>query len=342
MSEEEFPFQPTGVTVDDRKGWLERRRALVTASDVGAIMGEDPYRSIEDCFADKMHPKTEEKLELDDPRFWGNVFEQPMLSAVAGHYGWDYRKGGELLVSTKHPIMGATLDAEIDRHDGKGWINFEGKTTELLGTYHQETEDMPPRVILQVQSQMIVHGGDVSVVFALLRRNQPVEVELHANEKLQKIIVEYSERFMELVKAGTPPIPNGTKRDAQALARIWPEGNGFGVKLPPEAVEWTRELKELAKAKKELESRETELKNLIRLCIGPTTYGVLPEPVDDTVVWRWQHQNRSGYVVAPTTSRVLLNMKKEPPEGVALLDAGIEYKELLARSSLLKPEKQES
>jgi putative phage-type endonuclease len=300
----------TGVRSDDREAWLALRRTMVTASDVAAIMGEDDFKSAWDVYVDKRVERPADRLELDDPRFLGSVVEQPILSAVAAYHGWEYQAGGYLLRSRAYPYLGATLDAEINR--GDGWCDLEGKTTELVGSWDEETGQLPTRVLIQAQTQLLVTGAPVAVVFAWLRRWKTATIEVHPSPELHSIIREYVERFLELVRSETPPPVDGRKSTTQALSRLFASEDGTAVRLPPEAVAWTREINELRAQRKELNSRETELKNLLRSHIGNATFGVLGEEVDGARCWRWQLQKSPAHMVAESESRVLRALKNAP------------------------------
>ena len=302
----------TGILDKDRDQWLARRNTLLTASDVGAILGEDPYKSALDVYVDKVTPRTgPEKIGLDDPRFWGQVLEQPILQAVAQHQGWEYQRGGALLVSRQHGHLGCTLDAEIDR--GSGWQPFEGKTSRLPRGWDEESGELPTRVLIQVQTQLLVTGAEQAVVFALLQGSRPVQIEVEASAEFHAVILEESERFMARVKTLDPPSPDGSKASERALKRLYPTDDGGVVALPPEAADWTREIQELAEQEKELKRRSDELRNLLRASIGTAKYGLLPEKVGGSVTWRWQRQLRKSYTVKESESRVLCALK-HPPE----------------------------
>src|SRR5690606_33404021 len=188
----------TGVRNDDRTAWLALRREMVTASDVAAIMGEDTYRTAPDDYVDRIPPRPEpDVIGLDDPRFWGTVLEQPVLRAVAAYYGWGCREGGALLRSRKYPWLGATLDAEVDRHDGNGWSDFEGKTTRIARDWTEGEGALPTRVLIQVQSQLLVTGSPTALVFALLQGARPCQIEIEPMDEFHRVILEATEEFMD-------------------------------------------------------------------------------------------------------------------------------------------------
>lgn len=302
----------TGVTSDDRPKWLALRKTMLTASDVAAIMGEDEHKSALDVYCEKrVEQAAEGRLPLKDPRFWGNVMEQPMLRAVAEYHGWRYRPGGALLRSRKHPSIGATIDAEVDRGDGV-WCDFEGKTTELMGDWDEETGKLPTRVVVQVQTQLLVTGAEVAVVFALLRRYKPVQITVYPRPELHEVIVQYAEWFMDLVERGERPPVDGSESARRALHRMFPIEDGSIVDLPPEAIGWTREYQEVCEQEREIKARKRSLQNQLKDAIGGATYGLLPEPVGNKSVWRWQTQKRETYSVEESESRVLLALKDAP------------------------------
>lgn len=310
----------TGVRDDDREAWLDLRQTMLTASDVAAILGEDPRRDAYAVYVDKVTPrKQQEKISIYDPRFWGHVLEQPIAQAVANYYGWGFRRGGFLLRSRKHPIIGCTLDAEFLRSDSEGWIPYEGKTTKIPRDWDEESGTLPTRVLVQAQTQLLVTQAPRNLVFALLQGSRPVQIPVEPYLEFHALIVEECERFMDLVRRGEPPTPTAASR--AAIERLHPEGDGSSVLLPIEAVEWTREIRELNSQMKETETRMDELKNRLRSHIGSATFGELPEAVDGKAFWRYQLQRREEHTVAASESRVLIAMKNGPASAAKALPA---------------------
>lgn len=308
--------EPTGIVSTDRDAWLEARRKLLTASDMAAVLGHDPYRSALDVYVSKALPRPDEAMTLDDVRFWGAILEQPILSAVAHYHGWAYEPGGELLRSRACPFIGATLDAEVDR--GEGWEVFEGKTSRIPKGWNEESGDLPTHVLIQAQVQLLTTGAERCTVFALLQGSRPCMVDVHPDANFHALLALDAERFMARVKAQDPPDPDHTMASRRALERLYPVGDGGAVMLPDCAIDWTLEIAEIAEHQRELKKREDELKNMLRASIGDATWGVLPEDVGGRKYWRWQMQERKGHIVAPSCSRVLLGMKNGPDPELAL------------------------
>lgn len=301
----------TGIRDDDREAWMKARDTMITASDVAAILGEDPHKSPLDVYVDKVTPRPyEQKLALDDPRFWGKILEQPVLSAVAEYYGWQYRRGGFLLRSRRWQHLGCTLDAEIDR--GSGWIPLEGKTTRVPRGWSEEDGELPTRVLIQTQTQLAVTEAPHELVFALLQGSRPVQIEIDPSPELHKIIAEAAEEMISRIATLDPP-PAGAG-DRWALEKLHPLADGSVIELPADVVEWTAEIQHLAEKRLEVQTREDLLKARIRQLLGDATYGVLPVPVGGKGVWKCATEERPEHTVEASSSRVLRCVKELPKQ----------------------------
>jgi len=276
----------SGVTDSDRPAWLERRRSLLTASETAAVLGEDTRSSAFKVYWDKVQPGESLEFGIESPAFWGRILEGPILTAVADYYGWEHRRGGALLISRKYPWLGATLDYEIDR--GLGHKEpFEGKTTAFMlrGDWNELTGDMPNRVVLQVQHQLLVTQAESAAVFCLVGGQGACLIDVEPEPELHTIIVEESERFLDMVKRRLEPPPG--PNDTSTLDRIYPDrGNGI-VKLGKAEVEWAREVMQLSEEIKLRTSRKKSLLNAIKRSIGNATWGRLPEPVGGASWMKW-------------------------------------------------------
>lgn len=317
--------EDTGVGPGDREAWLELRRTMVTASDVAAIMGEDEYKSAVEVFVEKVTPPKDERLDITDPRFWGQRLEQPILEAFADFYDWDYQPGGRLLRSRKHPLIGATLDGEIDRTRTGAWEIGEGKTTRISRDWDEESGQLPKRFLIQTQTQLLVTLAPGALELALLQGSRPLQIPLDPAEALFPIIVEHVEWFMDLVARAEPPPPDASRSARRALEQLYPEQAGACVALPPKAVEWSREYVGLVEWAKAVQRRKDEIANLLRSSIGTATHGLLPEEVNGKRAWSWKSDSRGIRSLRQT---------KNLPHGIALFPTrtGTELERTLAES----------
>jgi putative phage-type endonuclease len=296
----------TGATDDNRENWLGHRRGLLTASAMAAIIGEDPYSDAYDVYVEKTEgkPRAEPTIE-DGPIFWGKVLEQPILTTVAKSYGWNYRKGGALLRSKRWPAFGCTLDAEIDRLDARGWGVLEGKTSVLIGQWDEATGELPTRVLIQAQHQLLVTGAPFCVVFALLSGSRKCMIEVEPSAEFFAMLIDEGEAFLEMIARGECPSPTYRSH----VRERFPRDNGSTIHLPLEYVELTRSYFEIQKEIDRLEHEAETIRNKVRNELAEATYGRLAEPVGDAAVWRNQ-VNKAGH----RTLRTLKDFPKGHPE----------------------------
>ena len=183
---------------------------------------------------------------------------------------------------------------------------YEGKTTAAWRArdWDEETGAAPDHVFIQAQTQLLVTRAARGYICCLIGGNRFSRIELYPSDELQALIVETVEVFLERVAKLDPPPP--TYRSQSAISQLYPGGDGSSVPLAAEAVEWTRELQEIAARTKADEQRADEIKNRIRLAIGSATYGVLPEDVGGKSRWKNALERRDG-----SSSRVLRCVKAE-------------------------------
>lgn len=323
----------TGVLAKDRAGWLMLRRSMLTASDVASVLDLDDSppkyrRSPLAVYTEKIleptglpppaandvtpealaaMPPFERRTALrslfNDARFWGAKLEQTILTTVAEYSGWDYREGGALLRSREVPWLGCTLDAEIDRHDGRGWCDLEGKTSIMRHGWDEEEMNLPQHILIQVQAQLFVTGAPVAVVVALLQGSTCVQIPIEPDISFHEMMVEECGAFMERVNKMDPPPADW--RDSDLLNRLFASFDGATVDLPDECTEWVREALHLADQLKSMHRQQDAIRNRLKQKIGSATYGLLSEPVDGKVAVRWK-ANKVG-------QRVLTFSKKFPP-----------------------------
>ena len=317
--------QWTGILSSDRDAWLTERHKYLTASDMAAVLGEDRYRSAFSVYIDKITARpAKEVIDINDPRFWGSALEQTILTRTAAFFGWQYREGGALLASRRYPFLGATLDGEVDC--GNGWENCEGKTTSYLcrRDWDEETQDIPRRVLIQVQSQLLVTQAERAKVICLINGNRLVRVTVEPSEAFHALLVEEGERFMDMVARRIEP-PCGAN-DTDLLLRLYPEHTGAVVRLPAVATEWARELDALGAQRRAIERREKEIKNWLRRSIASASWGMLSEPVADRQFFKLSTESVPTHTVEAHDKHVIRAIKHGPrivePLPFALNDRG--------------------
>ena len=197
-----------------REEWLAERRKYVTASDVGALLDESPYKTRAQLIM--------EKLGLDDG--WSGDensrncerLETVVLDWAREDFGWDTQHNRELFVDKECPRHAATPDAWMDAPWGRCVVQvkvmqspaqedckpFTAKGAPSTAAF---LNGPPLHIALQVQSEMAVMECAHAVVLVLHRAGplklRPYYVARHegAIARIRREVV----RFWDEIKEGT-------------------------------------------------------------------------------------------------------------------------------------------
>ena len=176
----------------------ELRKFHLGASDVAALFGLDPFKTGADVWLEKTFGLTfQEPAQLSDSIDMGNAFEGPLLEWAAKELNAQIWTDPAMLfnVCTAHPIFSANCDAIIIPLDDNGATEaVEAKVTSRSEEYGEPgTDQVPDRVLIQVQAQMLCHGLK-RVHIAVLMGRMGLKRELYRVERNQEIIASIIQR----------------------------------------------------------------------------------------------------------------------------------------------------
>jgi len=195
---------------------LIKRRQYVGASEIGALLGQDKFKTAVDVYRSKINPPEPQK-ETPAIKF-GNALEFPILKLACDELKtpWELAHFGQEFESES---MLATLDAKVSEHSYRrkpaGPCIIEAKTTGFAGppieTWGRAgTEDIPERVLLQVQFQM--EAADIGICWiALLSGHDARGLSMYRIKRqpiLGKMLRKIANRFIaEFVNRQIEPPP---------------------------------------------------------------------------------------------------------------------------------------
>lgn len=171
---------------------LATRRSYLTASDVPAVLGRDPYRGPADVLASKTLPMEHSDDAPSEAAERGLRIEPYLIGWAAQRLGLVGVVRNQWRVA-ENGLMGATLDAVAERN---GQCAIEAKTAGIASPYgagdewgEDGTDQVPVRHLLQIVGQFIAApkvervympallGGRGEALF-VVERNAPAVVEL--------------------------------------------------------------------------------------------------------------------------------------------------------------------
>jgi len=185
---------------------LEERRKGVGGSDVGALLGLDPYRTIWDVWESKVLPPKPQEDNADTLR--GKLGEPVAAAEYARRYGVEVVPAPEGMVHPELAIMRGNPDRLIVTPEGP--IPLEIKCPRIAKFYEMKEGGLSEPYILQLQHYMAV-GGWERGVFAIWcgEYSDLYAFEMARDEDIVRYLVETERRFWEeyVIPRKQPPHP---------------------------------------------------------------------------------------------------------------------------------------
>jgi predicted phage-related endonuclease len=296
------------IPIENRAQWLDLRRADVTASDLGALFGFDPYKSPRQLYEEKASGRSdsEDNAVLRRGR-WQEAAVVEMLAEM--HPDWRIERPNDYV---RDPTLrlGATTDRLATLPDGE-IVAIECKSV-ARSVFEDDWRDGPP---LRVQLQALGNGmlrGVKRMLIAVLVRDQytdePQEIWIERHPGAEQRIVDGVREFWRRVES-SEPYPFDFGRDKDLIAALYPKGGGAAIDLSgnnrvgflcEERLAWAQRR---AACEKALEVVEAEIMALL----GDADRAEHP---DYNISWKLQR--RKEVVMPATEYRVLrISRKKE-------------------------------
>jgi putative phage-type endonuclease len=297
-----------------REQWLEARRCCIGASDVAAILGESPYKTALDVYADKLCAVNESDA---DHLAFGRDVEGAIAKMYAKKTGRDVWDLGATSISYHHkyPFIGATLDRVTKgcpANPSPEGCEFNGPLElKHVGTFdrpEQWREDPPLHYQLQLQIQMACHGDEWGSLAALFPGYNLVWKDMRRDDELLEAIYPRLFEFWDRVQRRDPPPPQ-TGAALDAIKRIWPAESGETVTLDEDTNGLVIALEQCKIDLKSGEAIKSEIESKIRFAMKDATFGLL----NDGRIVTLKTTKRAGYTatIEPTEFRTLRITKRK-------------------------------
>lgn len=266
MTKEEFETSVTANTentkvlgYDNEDDWYELRAKRIGGSDIGAIIGVNPYKSIVDVYVDKTEGSNFKGNELTH---WGHMLEGTILKEFSN-------KHKELIVyevpySVVNDFLIANLDGVLKDKETGDYGVLEIKTTSLWNKKDWEDDVIPQYYYAQVQHYLMLTGYKFAYIAVLIGGQQYKEFKIERSEEdINLIRNKATEFYQENLLKKIPPIPDGSDAYMNYLKQKALEIENNEVRELPEFEEIAIRIKELARQKKLIEDEDKLLKEKI-------------------------------------------------------------------------------
>lgn len=259
--------------------WLKLRKGGIGGSDIGAIMGVNPWSSVFSVFIDKTTDYVKD-LSDNDAVYFGNVLEDVVAKEFEKRSGKKVAKLNAILQSTETPFAYANIDRRIVGENA----GLECKTTNAFNANEWKDGEIPASYICQCQWYMYVTGFEKWYIACLIGGQKFVWKEIERDEDLIRFMLERASEFWNnnVLKNEAPPA-DGSANCTEYLNDKYPEDNGQSVMFSSDYVAFIDRLSEIKAKEKDLKAQKTDLENRIKQYMGEAQSGTCEQY---TVTWK--------------------------------------------------------
>jgi putative phage-type endonuclease len=289
--------------ITDRASWLEWRKTFLTASDLGAVAGKDPYKSALRVWNEKQGLIPDQADNEAMKR--GRWLEAAAIEGLKEeHPDWLITRPKLFLADTV-TRLGATPDAFITRPGSRGVVNCQIKCTGPIAFDRHWSDGVPPGYALQTVCEGMLLGAETNFVCALVVDSHKATIalyELPRHPGVEEQIEDMAMDFWDRVDTGRP-YPPDYARDADVIKAMYPAPEPGSVRDLSGDNRLAELLPTRAMFKKEISGMEEQVKAIdteIEAKMGRYEVAEIPG-------WRltWKTVSRKAYTVAERSGREL-------------------------------------
>ena len=254
--------------------WLSRRMTMVTASELAALCGCDPYRRTPvDLYVQK---KTGKQLDDTIAMRIGRKMEQPAVDLYHEETGRQVKDPGQWTMSI-HPDLprfGATLDRLTECPD-IGWIPLEAKNAGAF-KIREWSDGLPLGFQIQLNGQMACEQSKMGAYCGIIGGTDFRYGDIYRNDKFIESCLPIIDKFLwHLDNDIMPPIT--APSDLGAVKLLHPDDNGTTVALDRVSLMWADLIDNIKSSEKNIKANKDLAEAWLRSAIGDATFGALPD-----------------------------------------------------------------
>lgn len=260
----------------------DRRRQGIGASEVGAILGLNRYKTALDVYLDKLGltPPSEDSEAAE----WGHRLEPVIAEKYAARHPEVSLQESDTVAHPEHSWALATPDRVVLGGKKRKLVEIKTREDRTAGEFGEPgTDQVPDEVLVQCQWQLFVTGAEEVDVALLVNGRRFSIYTIPADPELQQHTFDIVEGFWTRhVLAQVPP--DVTAQDNKSIALLFPKDAAPMVEGTPEAfalAQAVQAAKDLVKAQEQcIDEAEAKLKLTIGANAG------LSFPGGSKVTWR--------------------------------------------------------
>lgn len=200
------------------------RNLFIGGSDIGAIMGVNPWKSAYTLWAEKSGRIEPEDISNKEAVWWGTNMED----LVAKRFAMKYEEAtGEKIKLYKPMVSFSTkeypyLVGHVDRLFRGKKIGLECKTTSARNKTNYAEGEIPPMHYCQCQFYMVMTGYE-EWYLATKRDSEFYVTKIDRNDEFIEDMLNTAEQFWRMVQEGIEPDIDDSESTADTINQMYPE-----------------------------------------------------------------------------------------------------------------------
>lgn len=240
--------------------WLKERRKGIGGSDISGILNLSPWSNPIHVYMDKIGELPQQ--EQTEAMYFGNILEDIVAKEFQKRTGMKVRRRNAILQHPDYDYMFANVDRIIvGKREG-----LECKTTNSFAISEWEKgKKIPKQYFLQCQWYMAITGYKKWHIAVLIGNTKFHIDEIQRDDELIEIMIDRAKDFWENhVLKQTPPEFDGSRASEKLLKRLYPESEGYSVKLSNSYLEMIERYDVLKKQEKDIREEIKSIENKIK------------------------------------------------------------------------------
>lgn len=177
-----------------KEEWIEARKPFLGASEIGAALGLNPYRTAYDLWREKIGDPTYIPFTGNDFTTWGNRLEDTIAQGFAEDYGYKIMRDNKIRIHD-NGIQSCSLDRVIVKVEGKntpGILEIKNMSQYSYDKMLKDDNDIPLHYYCQHQQQFAITGYEWGFFVMLVGGNNLVVKEMVPDPKYIKTMEDYA------------------------------------------------------------------------------------------------------------------------------------------------------
>lgn len=261
-------YHTTQSRVGNIREDIEDRKNYIGGSDVGVIMGVNPWKSRYTLWCEKTGIIEPEKIDDKESVWWGRETEELIAKRFCEKTGKRVQRSTMAYGIRELPFMRGHIDRLVVRENA----GLECKSTDSW-KFNYEDGEVPPWHYWQCMFYMATTGRKRWYLATHQGNSKFYIITIPRDEEKIDEMLDACTEFWKLVENGTPPEIDDSESTAETLARMYPEEYaGKIINLEPQE-DTLIALLELQSQEKELKNLKTKYQNEIKAVMGDAEKG---------------------------------------------------------------------